>query len=558
MAWFRYGLLAVSIILTYFFYLTDSFPYRSIFLYVLTISLFFLSFFSFKKLRKVLLDYIIDLVIAGLLMLTAFPLYLYRITEITPGVWGDEVSLGWMAEELLYRTTFTPFLTDNLGHPTILIYISSLFISLLGRSVLSLRLVSVIFGSLSIAAFYLFLRRFFDRSVSASGAVLLMTSYVFIIVTRFAYEMSAAVFIFICAAAGLVLLSSKITPVRVVVLGVTLGLGLYTYVAFRPIAVLFLIYGIVLITKTKTRWKLLSLFLISFMLVISPLLTYSLHHPKDINERVLSLSVFHQNLPVGEVMKELQGASFRTVTMFIFTGDPNPRQNPAGTPPFDLITSSLFFAGLGFLWIKQRKLFLPLVLVMAFVLITEIITLERIPEFHYYGLGHPNTLRISLLVPTVIFGVMWIVQFVSTKLPKHIWRLTWIIGLTILIAIINVNHYFNQKSNVWIYATNFVIPMKVITMLNEQKPKHVALSKSLYEVQHIRYFLDPHIAVEKMSDPIDCSFTKLLGNYSIMGGQDLKNCSQEQIQALTQNLKFATSFMRNPWQTIDAAVVQKL
>lgn len=195
----------------------------------------------------------VDLTISSLLFVFALLLYLYRISEITPGMWGDEVSLGWMAQELSQLRTFTPFLAHNLGHPTPLIYLASLLISLFGKSIVSLRLTSVLFGSLSAVSFYFFLRLFFNRSLSFFGTILLITSYVLLVVTRFAYEMSAAIFFFICAAWALVQFSRHKSPKWAILFSLLIGAGIYTYLAFRAVAIVLLISGLAIILKEKTK-----------------------------------------------------------------------------------------------------------------------------------------------------------------------------------------------------------------------------------------------------------------------------------------------------------------
>lgn len=295
----------------------------------------------------------------------------------------------------------------------------------------------------------------------------------------------------------------------------------------------------------------------SILLVLFPLLTYSLRNPKDVGERIQSLNVFGQNLPSTEVIKELKGASFRTLTMFFITGDPNPRQNPAGTTPFDIFTSIFFIGGLIYLLIKKRWIGSILTLLIMAILFTEIITLERIPEFHYYGLGHPNTLRISLLVPIVIFAVTWVIKLFSDRITNEKYKYLGIGIVVCFISGINLNRYYNQKLNKWIYATNFVIPLKIVNYLNSQKPNNVALSSSFYENQHIKYFLDPKINVFKLKIPPDCTLKDISQNMSIISSQDLSSCSQDQFNNLVRDPLFLITPVVSPWNTLDAIEITK-
>ena len=553
-----YCLFIICCFLAFYFFAVNAFPNWAFSLYLFSVGIFFLRYLPIQKCKYFILRYRIDLVISIGLFIATLCLYLYRITEITPGVWGDEVSLGWMVEDLLHRHMFTPFFAVNLGHPTPLVYLSALFITIMGRSIISLRIVSVIFGAFSVVAFYLFLRLFFNKILSFSGGLLLATSYVLIIVSRFAYEMSAAVFFFICSLFAYVLFFKKMDVRRVVFLGFFLGLGIYTYLAFRAVFPIFLIATLLpILKKGKNKIQIITFLFMSILLVLFPLITYSIHNPKDVSERIHSLNVFGQNLPTIEVIKELKGASFRTLTMFFFTGDPNPRQNPAGTTPFDIFTSIFFFVGLIYLFIKKRWIGSILTLLIMAILFTEIITLERIPEFHYYGLGHPNTLRISPLVPIVIFAVTWVIKLFSDRFTNGKYKYLGIGIVVCLISGINLNWYYNQKLNTWIYTTNFVVPLKVVDYLNSQMPNNVALSSTFYENQHIKYFLDPKINVFKLTIPLDCTFKDISQNVSIVSFQDLSPCSQDQFKNLVQNPFFIITPIVSPWSTLDAIEITK-
>lgn len=547
----------VCFLLASLFFLLDFYPNWAFLLYLIAASCFYFLFIPFERIKKTVNRYQLDLVISGLLIALSLFLYLYRVTEITPGMWGDEISLGWMVEELSHRISFTPYISHNLGHPTPLIYLTSLFIALMGRSMLSLRVVSILFGAFGVGLFYLFLRYFFKRPLALSGAFLLATSYVLVIVSRFAYEMSAGLFFLILSSFLLFILSKKVNYKSVVFFGLSIGAGLYTYLAFRTISLVLLTASLILIWRQKiNKFRYFQALVMSVLVVLLPLITYSFRHPGEINQRVQSLSVFSQNLPKEEVIKELQGAAYRSLTLFLFTGDPNPRQNPAGTIPFDYLTVGLFFVGLGLLIVKRRWLGIGTIFICLTILGTEIVTLERIPEFHYYGLGHPNTLRISPLVPIVIFVGVWGLNYLLKKIPD---RLTQNIGLSFVLLIIvatNLSRYYNQKQNPWIYTTNFVPTLKIINILNENKPADsIAVSTSIYSSQHVKYFLHPSIELVELDAFSNCKFDEIPEKVIILLSIDISDCGTEQLQALIQNQAYSATTMTSPWNTLDALVI---
>lgn len=510
-----------------------------------------------KKLNR------IDWAIFFGILVSAIGLYLFRLDEITPGFWADEVSLGLMIEALNKQAGFTPFINHNLGHPTPLIYLSGLVVAALGRTVTALRLVSVVAGGLSAAFFYLLQRRFFERSVAVSGSLMFATAYVLVIVSRFAYEMSAAILVMVGAGLLLKLVAEKITLTRLIALGALLGAGLYTYLAFRAILPVFIAASLWVIWKStknnSLKFARSMMVLISFLLIAGPLLVYGFYHPQAVNQRVSNLNVFGQQLSNQEIMKELIGASSRTLTMFFLTGDPNPRQNPAKTPPFDVLTSSLFIIGLGYLVWKRRSLGVFIGGLVIVVLATEIITLEQIPDFHYYGLGHPNTLRISLIVPVVLFCASWTLAWLEKTVMARIgrqWALVTLAGLVVVIVSVNLHRYFYQQPNAWIHTSNYVVPMQLIAEINDSALSAIAVSPSFYELEHLKYFLNPTINIEQLPTLASCDFNNLPATLNIWLAADLIACTQADIHELLLRSDYETEILINEWQEPDAIVVK--
>lgn len=540
------------------FFVIYPYPYWAILIYFLSLSLFVYSYVKIQIHQLLSHSSVTDIGIALAVVIGTFFLYLYRLTEITPGAWGDEITLGLMVEELSKLRAFTPFLPTNLGHPTPLIYLSWICIQLMGKSLISLRIVSVLFGGLSVGAMYFLLRLYFNKVESGLGAVLLATSYIFVIVSRFAYEMSASVFFFILSLICLVWYYRKKSESVLILFAVMLGLGMYTYLAFRSVAVILFILALSTVLAGKRNIsRHVTLLVVTLLLVLMPLAAYSFMHPSVVSARTQSLSVFNQGLSTNEVVRELQGASFRTLTMFVFTGDPNPRQNPANTPPFDAVTVILVGVGLLILFIKQRPLFFTIVCLFSAIITTEIVTLERIPEFHYYGLGHPNTLRISLLTPLITFVILYALHTLLSKLQNTYVKLCILVLVIAIIAFTNLNRYYNQKMGQWIYTTNFVVPLKIVDLLNTYKTPLVHLSPSLYSNAHISYLHNPSIRLTPLQQPIDCSFKHIPSGVSFIAADDLRSCPTQLVNEFIANPPQEAKIMGSPWNTLDVIIFEK-
>lgn len=499
---------------------------------------------------------------AGILFLVFLIIYLSKLSEITPGFWGDEVALGRMIELLKEMKGLTPFIGYNLGHPTPLIYLSSIVVDIFGRSVFSLRLVSVIFGALCAPAFYFLLRKYFNKTFSIMGASLLGSSYVLIIVSRFAYEVSAAIFFSIISYTAVISYARKPSTINLIMVGLSLSAGLYTYLAFRLVMIPLLLTTLYLVwSRSKKKINSLIIFFISLLVVSLPLIIFGISKPQEFNQRVNSLNLFNQGLPRQEIISELVGASKRTLGMFITTGDPNLRQNPSGTTPYDIFTVALFFLGLIHLFKTNKKLSLLTFFIILIVLAAEIITLERIPEAKYYGLGHPNTLRFAIITPIVIFGAVWGIydlekQLKKIKLQTEL-RIVIVQTLALIIVMLNLHRYFNQPNQPWIHYTNYVVHMELIKVLNEELPPEVVLSSDFYQTEHFKYFLDSSIKVKEYPSPIDCSFPNLSDDLYFLGLQDVRHCNKEDFNKLFANEQYQTIALNNQWDVLDALVIKK-
>ncbi|MCX6816567.1 MAG: hypothetical protein NTZ93_01745 [Candidatus Beckwithbacteria bacterium] len=461
-----------------------------------------------------------------ILFLAAFLLRLYKIDQVTPGMWGDEITVGQASENLLLSRQITPFVDVNYGHPTPLLYLTGLAIKLFGRSVFSLRLTSVIFGSLDIAIFYLFLRRWQPLSVSLAASLAFLFSYPHLIVSRFAYEMTAAIFFQILAA---LFLYQK----KYLALGLALGTGLFTYLGFRPLALVFLLLALIINFKKINRFFLV---LGAAIFISSPLLYYSLQQPDQFWARAKNLSVFHQNLPTQEIVKEVLGAAQRSSLMIFTTGDPNPRQNPAGKPAFDPLTACLLFTGLVILFRRQRRLFFIWLLFSLTVFFSDIFSLERIPEFHYYGLGHPNILRLSGLIPLVYFSL----AFGLNQLKKI--SLSFMTILTVIIIVINYLWYFQQPISRFNYYVNGAGMLELAKIINAGPYKTVATSSQIINDQRIQYFVSPQISLKLLTLPFSPDQLTIID--SALASQSAKIPSQ-----------FTVKPFFNPWQETDALLI---
>lgn len=433
------------------------------------------------------------------LILAAFLIRYFKLAEIPPGMWGDEVSVARQSMELLKRKGILPY-SDTYFHPTLLMYFTGWSISLFGRSIEAIRLTSVVFGAFGVGAFYVLLRLFFKRLYAVVGAILLCFLYADISISRMAYEQTASIFFEIVSLIFLYKVYKKTEIKYLVGLGLSIGGGLYTYFNFRMYALFIVVWAVFLLLrkiKGKSAYSKILILFLSIFISVAPQLSYGILHPEQYWSRTGQLFIFGQNLQPGELSKELGANILRSLGGFGIIGDPNPRHNPSGVALFDPMTSIFVLIGGLFLYRKNKLYAFTLIVLGLPFFLSDILTLERIPEFHYYGLGHPHTLRISGIIPIAMLLSIYGIKQSEEWLERKNKYMTHIFFAFILIAIISINYfeYFNQKSNnfqyyLYNYKFNRTELIQIADIINKSNKNKVYLPKEYLIPEHLHFFVN--------------------------------------------------------------------
>lgn len=111
------------------------------------------------------------------LALGAF-LRFYHITTIPPGLYPDEAMNGNNALEALHTGNFKTFYPDNNGREGLFINIQAISVWLFGREAWVLRIISAIFGTLTILGVYLAAKELLQKDkIALLAAFFTATSY---------------------------------------------------------------------------------------------------------------------------------------------------------------------------------------------------------------------------------------------------------------------------------------------------------------------------------------------------------------------------------------------
>lgn len=334
--------------------------------------------------------------IAFLIIIAAF-LRLYNLETTPPGLYPDEAMNGNNALEAVRDGTFKLFYPENNGREGLFINIQALFLAATGvNEPWMLRLPSALIGILTVlGAFYLFreLARASglanDFIISYLGSFLIATSVWHIIFSRIGFRAVMAPF-FIVWAVYFLLRAVRTGSLKSASLsGVALGLGAHTYIAYRALPLLFLLF-IPRLRELANGWRIAGLFVLAAALFAAPLLGYFALHPEDFLGRTGQLSVAASATPFQDLGRNV----VLTLGMFHVAGDWNWRHNIAGRPELFWPVGALFLLGIA-VGIKQRAFYDKILFAWFGLALLPVVVSNE---------GIPHALRAILMIPPV-FGI---------------------------------------------------------------------------------------------------------------------------------------------------------
>jgi 4-amino-4-deoxy-L-arabinose transferase-like glycosyltransferase len=438
-----------------------------------------------------------EIAFIAILFLLAFFIRINNIAELPPGMYGDEVSVARHALSLTSSPEIVPFMHDY-SHPTPILYATALAIELFGKNITAIRMPSVLIGSFTVPLFYILLRLFFKPKQAVIGTLFFLFSYTHITLSRLAFEPVFSIFFQTLSLFFFFKARQEKNEKWLIGFGLSTGAGLYTYLNFRLFAVIILIFSIFLLKKGSDVSSLLRTFaILAATVFISSvgILSFAAVSPQSFWERSMEVSIFNQNLPLDEIAKELAASSLRSVGSLGFIGDPNPRHNPAGMPIIDVFTAALAIIGGFFLAKRQKSIIIAATLFMIPFFIGDILSLERIPEFHYYGIGHPHALRISGIIGPILllatFGIFSLYSWILSK-DKYMAK-TAIVFIVGFISVLNFYIYFAQRAvspNNYLYNYRFneTKRVKIGDTISKSAAGTVLVSSTLLEFEQTQFF----------------------------------------------------------------------
>ncbi len=267
----------------------------------------------------------------------------YKITEIPPGLYPDEATNGVNALDALSAGKFKVFYPENNGREGLFMNIQALSVKVFGAQPWALRIVSGVFGTLTVLGLFFLTRLLWSERIALVASYLMAVSFWPVNFSRIGFRAIMLPFILVWAFYFLWkgLIDKKLSWLAIA--GLIYGVGFHTYISWRVSPVLIVLFFLILLFNREYKKsfviKSFLVLIIFSVLAASPLLIYYLKNPTDFLGRAAQVSIFNLPSPV----KALTESVIKTLSMFNIYGDGNWRHNLAGRP-------ELFWPiGIGFL-----------------------------------------------------------------------------------------------------------------------------------------------------------------------------------------------------------------
>lgn len=457
-----------------------------------------------------------------ILIIAAF-FRLYNIAELPPGLYPDEAMNGNNALESLATNNFKVFYPENNGREGLFINIQAILIYFFGNEPWVLRVVSALFGILTVLGVHFLAKELFyentkrkarnskqiqnsndqnskpfqvsdfrfrvfhDDIIALLSSFFIATSFWHINFSRIGFRAIMAPF-FLTWGVYFLLKSLNNCKLEIknwklpILGGLAYGLGFHSYIAYRATPALILII-IALYWFQNKEWLirkkiLLSTlcFLLFTIIVASPLLLYFYQNPQDFFGRTTQISVFNSPSP----LKDLGMNILKTAGMFNFSGDYNWRHNIAGAPllfwPIGIFLIIGIFVSIHQLKIRNWKLIIPLIW-LAVASLPVIISNEGLPHALRAILMAPPIFILAAIGGTYFFKLL---QNLTTINDSKI-KLFFFSILTTLFLIISTfqtyyTYFIKWKENPNVqgaFTQNYVDIGRQLNALPKELPKYV-------------------------------------------------------------------------------------
>jgi 4-amino-4-deoxy-L-arabinose transferase-like glycosyltransferase len=337
---------------------------------------------------------------------------LWQLGEFPFGSWWDEAANGIAAVRILKDPGFRPIYLDemNLTMPLHFNYLIAGSFSLFGISPLSLRFVTAAFGVAGVLFAYLLFRRWFGEGLGLLAALLLAVMRYDLTFSRIGMSGIASPTFELASLFFLDRALEKKRTSDFAWLGLTVGLGLVFYTAFRvfPFVLMLFLLGFLVVAFMRfgvrqalkhyifdllPKWLIGAL---ALMIVVAPVAQFAIQNSQVFFARTSGVSIF-ENRSEPDLGKAIWSSTLKHLEMFNLHGDNNGRHNLPGAPMLDPVMGVLFVLGLAFALAHWRNPANSLMLLLFLIgLLPGILSLD---------FEAPQSLRSIGVIPALVYFI---------------------------------------------------------------------------------------------------------------------------------------------------------
>lgn len=360
-------------------------------------------------------------------LVLTFLLYSFKITDVPPGINGDEVGIAHNAALMSVNLTdennnFLPLFiyakTSDWKQP-VTIYATAAVFKIFGISFFTLRMTSILFVLLSVIIFYLLCLKVFNFKFFLVGTLIFITTPIIMIQSHLALE-NIAVLPFVLF--WLLMLASDKNPKNAFLAGISLGIGIFSYLGMRTAVP---VLSLITLFYFRTNLKLIFSYLAGVLPFFGLLFAASFYYPGAV--------VGSYNAPLPSIYDfVLRYLSVFDLSFMFLKGDISPYHSTGKAGMFLVSTLPIFLLGI---WniIKHKKPFEILILSSFFL---SPILLGFVPDIY-------RASRLLVLVPFYLI-ISTIGFFASPKMLRMVLSF-----LTIVIFFVFIKDYwFNYPNKV--------------------------------------------------------------------------------------------------------------
>ncbi|MGQ9553847.1 MAG: glycosyltransferase family 39 protein [Anaerolineae bacterium] len=274
---------------------------------------------------------------------------LYRLDSFPAGIFHDEAVNGLDAVRVLKEHWYPAYFPENFGRAPLYEYLLAGMFTFGGVNEISLRLVSVFAGLLTVALVYRLARALLPQPLAILAMLFLASCRWHAGFSRVAFDAVLAPLFLTITMFFLLQALQRGRHSSYLLAGLALGLGLLTYQAFRlaPLLVVgtFLVYVAARRVPPGTAAAGLATLAMAAFIAASPLIHFARGHADVFWQRARTASLLR-----GRGLEEASHDLLLNVrdhfAMFNYKGDRNGRHNLPGAPMLHPLAGSLFVLGI--------------------------------------------------------------------------------------------------------------------------------------------------------------------------------------------------------------------